>query len=137
MGHTIPIVADLLARPHELCIPAHYSTGSLEIAHGRKLNDCSARSRALQETGAGNGWRPAARLRKSEPVEGAKTNRTDWRSPMKPQDAGNQGSSVDQRRRTRNPFDVVDVPNPNDQAVLEFATVPSLRGPRTMKIQRH
>jgi hypothetical protein len=40
---------------------------------------------------------------------------------MKPQDAGNRSSSVDQRGRTRNPFGVMDVPNPNDQEVLEFA----------------
>ena len=47
---------------------------------------------------------------------------------MKPQDAGNRSSSVDQGRRTRNPFDVMDVPNPNDQEVLEFATRAKLAG---------
>ena len=47
---------------------------------------------------------------------------------MTPQDAGNRGSSVDQSRRTRNPFDVMDVPNPNDQEVLEFATGAKLAG---------
>jgi hypothetical protein len=47
---------------------------------------------------------------------------------MKPQDPGNRSSSVDQRGRTRNPFGVMDVPNPNDQEVLEFAAVTSLAG---------
>src|SRR5262249_42291323 len=47
---------------------------------------------------------------------------------MKPQDAGNRSSSVGRRRRTRNPFDVMDVPNPNDQKVLEFATDAKLAG---------
>jgi hypothetical protein len=47
---------------------------------------------------------------------------------MKPQDAGNWSISVDPRRRTRNPFDVMDVPNPNDQEVLEFATGAKLAG---------
>jgi hypothetical protein len=40
---------------------------------------------------------------------------------MKPQDAGNPSSSAEQRRRSRNPFGVMDVPNPNDQEVLGFA----------------
>jgi hypothetical protein len=40
---------------------------------------------------------------------------------MKPQDAGSRNSSVDQGCGIRNPFDVMDVPNPNDQEVLEFA----------------
>jgi hypothetical protein len=40
---------------------------------------------------------------------------------MKPQDAGNRNGSVDQGRETRNPFDVMDVPDPNDRDVLEFA----------------
>jgi hypothetical protein len=47
---------------------------------------------------------------------------------MKPQNAGNRSSSVDQRGRTRNPFGVMDVPNPNDQEVLEFATRAKLAG---------
>jgi hypothetical protein len=47
---------------------------------------------------------------------------------MKPQDAGNLSSSVDQRRRTRNPFGVMDVPNPNDKEVLEFAIGAKLAG---------
>ena len=47
---------------------------------------------------------------------------------MKPQDAGSRSSSVDQGRRTRNPFDVMDVPNPNDKEVLEFATGAKLAG---------
>jgi hypothetical protein len=47
---------------------------------------------------------------------------------MKPQDAGNHSSSVDPRRQTRSPFDVMDVPNPNDKEVLEFATGAKLAG---------
>jgi len=47
---------------------------------------------------------------------------------MKPQDAGNLSNSVDQRRRNRNPFGVMDVPNPNDQEVLEFAIGAKLAG---------
>ncbi len=47
---------------------------------------------------------------------------------MTPQDAGNRNSSVDQGRGTRNPFDVMDVPNPNDQEVLEFAAGAKLAG---------
>src|SRR5215470_15205726 len=47
---------------------------------------------------------------------------------MQPQDTGNRSSSVDQRRRVRNPFDVMDVPDPNDQAVLEFAAGATLAG---------
>ena len=47
---------------------------------------------------------------------------------MRPQDAGNRSSSVDQGRRTRNPFDVMDVPNPNDREVLEFAAGAKLAG---------
>jgi hypothetical protein len=45
---------------------------------------------------------------------------------MKPQYAGNQCSAVGQRRR--NPFDVMDVPNPNNQEVREFATSTKLEG---------
>ena len=37
---------------------------------------------------------------------------------MKSQDSG---TSVDKLHRTRNPFGVMDVPDPNDQGVLEFA----------------
>ena len=47
---------------------------------------------------------------------------------MKPQDAGNRSSSVDDRLRTRNPFDVMDVPNPDDHEVLEFAAGAKLAG---------
>jgi len=47
---------------------------------------------------------------------------------MKPQDAGNRESSVDQRRGTRNPFEVMDVPDPNDREVLEFAAGAKLAG---------
>ena len=47
---------------------------------------------------------------------------------MKPQDAGNRSGSVDQGGRTRNPFGVMDVPNPNDQEVLEFAARAKLAG---------
>src|SRR5258708_20055073 len=77
---------------------------------------------------ARNGWRTTIRLRTSEPVEGAKTNGTNWRSQMKPQDAGNRSSSVESGRGTRNPFDVMDVPNPNDREVLEFAAGAKLAG---------
>jgi hypothetical protein len=47
---------------------------------------------------------------------------------MNLQDTGNQDSVVDRGRGTRNPFDVMDVPNPNDQNVLEFATGAKLAG---------
>jgi hypothetical protein len=47
---------------------------------------------------------------------------------MKPHDAGNRNSSVDQGRGRRNPFDVMDVPNPNDQEALEFAAGAKLGG---------
>jgi hypothetical protein len=47
---------------------------------------------------------------------------------MKTQDAGNQNTSVDQGRGLRNPFGVLDVPNPNDQEVLEFAAGAKLSG---------
>ena len=48
---------------------------------------------------------------------------------MKPQqDVGNRNSSVNQSRAIRNPFDVMDVPNPNDQEVLEFAAGAKLAG---------
>ena len=47
---------------------------------------------------------------------------------MKPQTAGNRNSSVDQSRGRRNPFDVMDVPTPNDQEVLEFAASAKLAG---------
>jgi hypothetical protein len=45
---------------------------------------------------------------------------------MRSQCAGNQSSAEGQRRR--NPFDVMDVPNPNDQEVQEFATGITLEG---------
>lgn len=44
------------------------------------------------------------------------------------QDARNPSSSVDQRGRTRNPFGVTDVPSPDDQEVLAFATRADLAG---------
>ena len=47
---------------------------------------------------------------------------------MKPQDAGNPSSSVDRLHRTRNPFGVMDVPNPNDEDALEFAMGAKLAG---------
>ena len=47
---------------------------------------------------------------------------------MQPQDTGNRSSSVDQRRRVRNPFDVMDAPDPNDQEVLKFAAGATLAG---------
>jgi hypothetical protein len=37
-------------------------------------------------------------------------------------------SFVDRGRGTRNPFDVMDVPNPDDQQVLEFAAATKLAG---------
>jgi len=58
---------------------------------------------------AGIGSRAAAQLRKCEPVEGQKP-KTNWRSPMKAQDVENRSSPVDQRHRTRNPFDVMECP---------------------------
>jgi hypothetical protein len=48
---------------------------------------------------------------------------------MHPDIAWNRDSAVDQRCGTRNPFGVMDVPNPNDQEVLEFAAVTALAGP--------
>jgi len=45
---------------------------------------------------------------------------------MNPEAARNRDSAVDQRGGTRNPFDVMDVPNPNDRQVLEFATATKL-----------
>jgi hypothetical protein len=47
---------------------------------------------------------------------------------MNPQDAENRSSSVDQRRGTRNPFGVLDVPDPNDDEVLAFAAGAELAG---------
>lgn len=47
---------------------------------------------------------------------------------MKPQDTQHRNSSADWRPRTRNPFDVMDVPNPNDPEVLEFAAGAELAG---------
>jgi hypothetical protein len=47
---------------------------------------------------------------------------------MKPLDTENRSSSMDQRHRTRNPFDVMDVPDPADREVLDFAAVAKLAG---------
>jgi hypothetical protein len=47
---------------------------------------------------------------------------------MNPQDAATGINSVDQGRGTRNPFDVMDVPNPSDQEVLGFAGAAKLAG---------
>jgi len=47
---------------------------------------------------------------------------------MNSQDAANRDSAVDQGRGSRNPFDVMDVPHPNDQEVLEFAASTKLEG---------
>jgi hypothetical protein len=47
---------------------------------------------------------------------------------MKPQDAGNRNSSIDRGCGTRNPFDVKDVPNPNDEEVMKFAAAAKLGG---------
>ena len=47
---------------------------------------------------------------------------------MKPQNAGNLSNSVDQRCLNRNPFGVMDAPNPNDEKVLEFAIGAKLAG---------
>jgi hypothetical protein len=44
------------------------------------------------------------------------------------QDAPNPSSSVHQPGRTRNPFGVMDVPSPDDQEVLAFATRADLAG---------
>jgi hypothetical protein len=47
---------------------------------------------------------------------------------MKSQGVGHRSSPIDPGRGTRNPFDVMDVPNPNDQEVLDFATGAKLAG---------
>lgn len=47
---------------------------------------------------------------------------------MKQQAAENRDSAVDERRGTRNPFGVLDVPNPDDQEVREFAVRATLAG---------
>jgi hypothetical protein len=47
---------------------------------------------------------------------------------MDPESALNRDSAVDHGGRARNPFDVMDVPNPSDQQVLEFAAVTSVTG---------
>jgi len=47
---------------------------------------------------------------------------------MKPQYVGNRNSSADEARRPRNPFGAMDVPNPNDHEVLEFAANAELIG---------
>ena len=46
---------------------------------------------------------------------------------MKLQDRNHTGSA-DERRPTRNPFNVMDVPNPNDEEVLGFAATATLTG---------
>src|SRR5262249_32580700 len=55
-------------------------------------------------------------------------NGPNWRSQMRPREAEDQRSSMDERHRTRNPFGVMDVPDPNDQEVLEFASGAALAG---------
>jgi hypothetical protein len=45
---------------------------------------------------------------------------------MDPQDAGNHESVINGDRGTRNPFSVMDVPDPNDEVVSEFAAVTKL-----------
>ena len=47
---------------------------------------------------------------------------------MNPEPARDRDSALDQRRGARNPFDVMDVPNPDDHEVLEFAAITSLAG---------
>jgi hypothetical protein len=47
---------------------------------------------------------------------------------MKPQSAGNRDRVVERDRETRNPFGVMDVPNPNDHEVLAFAAGAKLAG---------
>jgi hypothetical protein len=47
---------------------------------------------------------------------------------MNPQTARNRDSTVDHAGGARNPFGVMDVPNPNDQQVLEFDAVTKLAG---------
>jgi hypothetical protein len=47
---------------------------------------------------------------------------------MKPQEAGDRSCSADQQGQTRNPFGVMDVPDPNDLAVQEFAASATLAG---------
>ena len=47
---------------------------------------------------------------------------------MNPQDAGSQNNPHHQSRGLRNPFGVMDVPNPNDEEVLEFAAGAKLSG---------
>ena len=56
---------------------------------------------------------------------------------MKAQDAGQRNSSVDRDCEIRNPFGVMDVPNPNDQGCWSSPQVPNSREPRTMKMQSH
>ena len=47
---------------------------------------------------------------------------------MNQQTARNQDSIVDQVDRVRNPFGVMDIPNPDDQKALQFAAVAKLAG---------
>ena len=47
---------------------------------------------------------------------------------MKTQDAGKRNAAVDSDCESRNPFGVLDVPNPHDQDVLKFAVGAELEG---------
>ena len=47
---------------------------------------------------------------------------------MNPQDAESPSTSVARRPRPRNPFGVMDVPDPNGQDVLQFAATAKLAG---------
>lgn len=47
---------------------------------------------------------------------------------MKPQASEGQSNAVDPSREARNPFGVMDVPEPNDPQVLEFAACAKLAG---------
>lgn len=55
---------------------------------------------------------------------------------MQSENEGNRGSTFDEGRGIRNPFNVMDVPNPDDREVQEFAASAKLEEPRTMKTQR-
>jgi hypothetical protein len=75
----------------------------------------------LQKTGGKSVVRPP----KLETGEGRKDK---LEVAMNPQDAGNQNNPIHRGRGLRNPFGVMDVPNPNDQEVLEFAASAKLAG---------
>lgn len=47
---------------------------------------------------------------------------------MNPEHAENRNDITDKRRASRNPFGVMDVPNPNDQETIEFAASVTLAG---------